>query len=409
MTRDAHRSMNTPSRVKHIRNVAVLVVFSGVAALVIAEILLRLIPVPGVSFQTYYYDELIGFGFMPGSTQTYRNDKGDFVQRKINSWGFLDVEHHPQKPPGTYRIGFFGDSYTEARQVPIGDTFFRLIEDELNMRIHEEPDAYRGARDIERIETLAFGISGRGPVHSYLEWSRWADRADLDLVVYVFCENDPKDQLPGIKESNVMPFVTAVGDSFAIDFSFRKANEYQTSFKHRLLQRAKSKSLVINTIVTRLRLLMRHGVKVTVTEEDLEGAHSSKSGVPGMAPSTWPSDSLITYAWDMVERVCDKWRREVNAKNSRFCIAYVPREDQLGTPPDQQDSWILRVKEYCSRADIPFLDPSPQFVVRERKGEQTFHDHFSAAGHRAFADAFVQFFQSNYVSTQARRRDSSGS
>jgi hypothetical protein len=79
-----------------------------------------------------------------------------------------------------YRIGFFGDSYTEARQVPLDSTFSRIVERELGR---------------DSIETLAFGIMGIGTVHEYLLSTRETARFDVDMVVYVFFENDPADNL----------------------------------------------------------------------------------------------------------------------------------------------------------------------------------------------------------------------
>ena len=54
-------------------------------------------------------------------------NKVRFVVREPNAEGFMDVEHDPAKAPGTLRIGFFGDSYVEAIQVPLEAVFFRRL------------------------------------------------------------------------------------------------------------------------------------------------------------------------------------------------------------------------------------------------------------------------------------------
>ena len=98
---------------------AAMLVVSGVIALILAEIALRLFPIPGIIFHNYYYDPVTGGKYYPNSTVTFRGDDGILIRRSVNSWGFVDVEHSVAKAPGTLRIGFFGDSYVEALQVPL--------------------------------------------------------------------------------------------------------------------------------------------------------------------------------------------------------------------------------------------------------------------------------------------------
>ena len=158
------------------------------------ETVLRFVPIPGVDFAAIRYDEVVGAGYYPNSVVTYRSDRNDYVERVVNRWGYLDVDHEPEKEGGVFRIGFFGDSYTEAMQVPIDSTFFRRIE------------ALTADRSVE---CLAFGFSGRGTVHSYLVAMQEMVRFDLDMLVYVFCENDVGDQ---VEERNIdFPVALGVG------------------------------------------------------------------------------------------------------------------------------------------------------------------------------------------------------
>ncbi|MCH7549441.1 MAG: SGNH/GDSL hydrolase family protein, partial [Candidatus Krumholzibacteriota bacterium] len=238
-------------------------------AFVAGEIFLRVLPIPGIELQPFYYDETTGGKLYPGSSLTYRSARGERVVRRINSWGFLDVEHEVEKPPGTIRIGFFGDSYTESRQVHIDDTFFRRAERSL-----DSPSA--------PVEVIAFGVAGRSATQAWFECLNWMRRADLDYVVYVFCENDPGDHLRGISQADAAPFASLDNDSLVIDVSFREANRHKTSPLHRAAQYLKARSLLVSTIVSRLRLLRRHGIQVT--------ADGATAGAVVMGPSSWPSD-----------------------------------------------------------------------------------------------------------------------
>src|SRR5262249_30213795 len=55
-------------------------------------------------------------------------NKAGFQRRDPNHDGFLDIDHPETKPSGTERVGFFGDSYVEAAQVPVTDVFYRRLE-----------------------------------------------------------------------------------------------------------------------------------------------------------------------------------------------------------------------------------------------------------------------------------------
>ena len=101
------------------------------ASFVLCEILLRALPIPGLTYFVGKYDDTVGMTFYPHAKMTYLAPNGNNVERDINSSGFPDVEHRQEKAEGVYRIGFFGDSYTEARQVPVDSTFFRVVESDL--------------------------------------------------------------------------------------------------------------------------------------------------------------------------------------------------------------------------------------------------------------------------------------
>ncbi len=349
-----------------------------VAGFVIGEVLLRVLPIPGVAANTFYYDELTGGLFYPGSTFTYRNDRGDVVKRRANSWGFLDEEHKPIAPAGTMRIGFFGDSYTESRQVPLEQTFFRRIEKRLN----DNASAVG-----HPTETLAFGIGGRSTVQSYLECQRWLTKADLDMVVYVFCENDPGDQIREIKKADSIPYVVAVGDSFVVDTSFRERYAYKKKPLHQLWQRTRSKSLLASTIHSRLKLLRAHGIKTQVTQAD----RVNEAGVraPGTGPSTWPNRDLLVEARRLTAAVIETWRDQVVTAGRGFVIMYVPSQRELGKPEDQQDSWLPWLREFCLDRGIGLVDPSPELIARRDSGQEVYYDHFTPAGHAALSEAFI--------------------
>ena len=83
----------SPSKQKRILSNALLIVFSVFFALVVCEIALRIMPIPGINLNVIVYDDLVGTGYYPGATVNYRNDRGDVAKRTINQWGYFDKEY----------------------------------------------------------------------------------------------------------------------------------------------------------------------------------------------------------------------------------------------------------------------------------------------------------------------------
>ena len=76
--------------------------------------------------------------FIPGMGSTYiphayyRHTKEGFSEGYFNAHGFRDYERSYTKPKGTFRILVLGDSYVEALQVALENSFPALLEKKLN-------------------------------------------------------------------------------------------------------------------------------------------------------------------------------------------------------------------------------------------------------------------------------------
>src|SRR5688572_10440240 len=90
-----------------------------------------------------------GWALRPGSSGWIRaeNKAGVFVT--INSDGLRDREHSLAKPPQTLRIAVLGNSYTEAMQVPLEQTYWAVMEQEL---------ARASLPGVRNVEVINFGV-----------------------------------------------------------------------------------------------------------------------------------------------------------------------------------------------------------------------------------------------------------
>lgn len=359
---------------------AALIVTALVIAGSVGEMVLRVAHIPGITYHTFQFDDVTGQRFYPNTTLIYRSARGEEIRRKVNRWGYLDRNHDDKKAPGVERIGFFGDSFTEARQVPLDSTFFSRVERALNAAI-----------PTVRCECIAIGMMGYGTLQSYLECRRWMDRLDLDRVVYVFCENDPANLVPSLNMSDAAPYPVMVGDSLTIDRSFAQRYAAKGRWPHRTWQYLKSHSLLFSTLETRWHLLRSRGVHLRVRSQERLMAASTgtkKALSYNSTPSELP-DSLRTMCMRLTEHVLMAWKQEVMSSGRRFSVLYIPRPSEVAKPEAERDSWEAWLVSFCTANEIDIIDPSESFMRAASTGEELFYDHLTSRGHAVLADAWM--------------------
>lgn len=355
--------------------------FAGLAFAGLAlELALRFVPglLPAGNYGAGVLSEDLGMGVHGGPV---RYNKVRRVTRLPNEEGFLDVDHEVGKPPGTLRIGFFGDSYVEAAQVELEQTFFRVL-----------PSVADGAA----IETFGFGISGWGTLHGFLAHQRYGPRYDLDYVVYVFVENDPGDNMFEIKKgagaSSLKPL--AVLSDSAPGFELRWLDDPGTppSPTRALLKAIQRHSLLAQVVQTRLSLLRMEGLRARADARDVE--MSGKAGaVPAATdlPDTWPP-AYRERAEALAERILVAWQRDVRARGAELVVLYVPRgRGQLLGEVPLASTWRPWLGDVTRRLGIPLIDPSPRLAQREQQGVATYDDHFTPEGHAVIAETLASW------------------
>ena len=116
----------------------------------------------------------------PGAEARWTNHAEFWAAQRVNRWGFLDREPPtPEQAAQTCHIAFIGDSFVEAREVPVADKF--------HVRLEE-----LAARALPRlnITTSAYGRGGTGQISQLPFYAEYARRLRPKLVVLVFVRND---------------------------------------------------------------------------------------------------------------------------------------------------------------------------------------------------------------------------
>ena len=182
------------------------------AGLILAEVGLRIL---GITYPVFdAYDAARGVALKPGKQGWDDGEGGAYV--KINSLGYRDVEHTREKPPGVFRIAVLGDSFTEARQVSIGDTFCKQLEKRLSGR----PEFGN-----LKVEVLNFGIGGYGTDQELLTLRLHVLDFSPDLVMLAFCPGNDvagnSRQLNSQVKNSFKPFYQLRDGKLIVDNSFR--------------------------------------------------------------------------------------------------------------------------------------------------------------------------------------------
>lgn len=121
----------------------------------------------------------------PDFEQTLETRDGTVTYR-INSQGIRSPREISTSPDDLH-VFVLGDSYTFGWQIDESSTFASLLERRL-----------RSTHD--RVEVANLGVPGFGTLHSYERLVEYSARlAPPDVVIYVFCPNDPVDNISGKK------------------------------------------------------------------------------------------------------------------------------------------------------------------------------------------------------------------
>jgi hypothetical protein len=290
-------------------------------------------------------------------------NRGGWTRRVPNREGFLDVDHERAKPPGVRRIGFFGDSYVEALQVPLEETFVRRLPTEIAGR---------------RTEALAFGISGWGTLHSLVTYRVMGPRYGLDDVVYLFVKNDPGDHHQKIKPSVLSAVLTADGTDFVI----RKRAPQPDTPDQRITRWLYRELEVARVVRGAWRRALAKVAASVPTSRATASARVPDSNDP---PSEWPSP-LLEETQRLTRHILRGFDEKVRRDGRRFWVLYVPRgHEELDGRLTPENSWFPWLSQTCAELGIRLLDPRELLRAHRAAGATIDDDHWTPVGHALIA------------------------
>jgi hypothetical protein len=158
---------------------------STATSLLVAELVLRLLPVSEGTLNTPVNQEHPVLSFEPDDDVLYSRDWNfSYVNHvRVNKQGFVN-KHDYDADPATPVLAVIGDSYVEALMVPPEETLFGRLESDARSQYGGDFRVY------------SFGASG-APLSQYLVYARHAqDNYNVQAMVFVIIANDFDESLP---------------------------------------------------------------------------------------------------------------------------------------------------------------------------------------------------------------------
>jgi hypothetical protein len=375
-----------------------------VLALLAGELLLR------AGGQSYYWaiakrpDPVLGWRPPPHSAAWQRFEGAALVE--TNALGFRDRDHAESKPAGTLRVAVLGDSFTEAVQVPLAQTWWRLLGDRLRT------DCNPGGE----IEVLNFAVSGYSTAQALLAWRTYARRYSPDLAILAFfIGNDLTENLPALDAEPLRPYllpgagagagagVLALDDAFLQSDAYLAATSPGGRARQWLLERSRIAQLWVQARdAGRLRRLAAAG--------RADAGSALEPQEPGVNNGIYrpPADADWALAWAATEAMLGAFAEEARAAGAEPVLMLIGTGAQVhpdaGTAArfaaalgvDDLGYPVRRLLGVAARAGLPVVNLPALLAEQAERDGALLHGlpgaragfgHWNAAGHRAAAEA----------------------
>ncbi|MBM3300367.1 MAG: hypothetical protein FJY85_10470, partial [Deltaproteobacteria bacterium] len=302
---------------------------------------------PGGRFAYYGYD--------PNLRTAYLN------LFRWNAEGYYDHDYPPGNEGDTFRIVIIGDSFVEAVQVPLFQSFHKLLENSLN------ETGLLGR--TKRVQVIGLGNSGTGQVENCSVLRRQAVQYAPDVVMICLSSNDFCDDDPELKKELVLasgtitPFIRGLAGHgyFAMAFAVRRVQDLQRK-------------------------------RITISPDLLQ----------------WCRETIprVEVAWARTLQHVLASRDFCKDRGIEFFLVYLGSDievkymlDPKGTVtkiesmggPHARMTWDLgrslrRVRSFCHEHEIPLVSLlEPLSMAQENTGHQVFDDHYTMFGHQVAA------------------------
>jgi lysophospholipase L1-like esterase len=388
----------TPAFILWLKRGGEFVVFSLVAILLV-EGIFRLC---GIGQQEYLQpDPVLGCRHIPNQLVTWRLE--GYSHDRLSSAGLRDVEHSIAKPVSMTRVALLGDSSTEGLQVPLSQTYARVLEKQLNGGGARQPAQLQDA-PRSNYEVINFACSGYSTGQEYLQFKKDVEQYKPDVTVVLY---NCGDALENIRDPNKVdvesrPYFYLGNDGqLKEDDLLLKKISLQSSGAGgnsvaEFLQRnsricgvLKQADLMLSINEKLYRKLRSAFCRMYAATTGAAGASLCYKAQYAKPDSTKVSEQLLLALSSECKRV-----------NSKFILALFPNTNNNTQYAGEQK----KLHAFAAQNKIAMVDLTNAFLFAPAGSSELFLQyHFSARGHKLVAEQLGRLVQSNRIKVTTGR------
>ena len=320
-------------------------VVSTLAGLALCELIVRIVR-PDLGDLVHYVFEKDAYRIFanPRNSRSWKHC-ADTNRKELVLYNSLGLRQHREfdqtKDKGTVRVGVFGDSFTSNLSMSAAYSF-------------TEPLDYLLNQAGQNTEVLNFGTSGYGTDQSFLQYQSQAPDLDLDVVVYVFCQNDLANILANrlftLDDDGELRYMPKRKSSLIVKFA---RNFYLTYLVMEALQQ--DTQMVVGAAFQRYNDADHTKANKILDELRENGYRHFRNSPNG-------EQALLLFS-----KIMQKWTEETQARGQDFLVVLLPRNFSmrklvLEVVDDQQ----LAVLDLYPRALKDTPDLKRLFFVKNR-------------------------------------------
>ena len=349
------------------------------------EICVRLLKVHYNLNPFWNYHPVIGWSQIPNKEYDYQL-QGRKIHVAFNSRGFRDTDHSLQKPLGTKRIVVVGDSFCEALQVNLEETFFRLLESKLNQ-------AGKG-----EWESINLGVGDFGTTQEWVALTRLGLEYSPDVVI---CEIFPLNDICN-NTIELCDLCKSKNDRYRPYFVLSDGELHLTSAQpvRNFLRR-----YLVSYGVVEHKILKSMKPRLDEEFPKYYTVRTQEMGLAPLGPSlyTYVSDEqqneIVAKGWQVTEMIVEKMASWCRERNIQFIPMVVPFEGCVGSknwkdfsgllqyPKMIQDYPEKRLGRLFDRLSVPGVLLKEPFEQNLSSVSLYTEGHLSSEGHRIAAEA----------------------
>ena len=313
----------------------------------------------------------------PHTKQTSCLAIGRIFKDQISSSGLRDVEHSITKAKGVTRIALLGDSTTEGLQVPLNDTFARVLANILNNN------------GKQKFETINFACSSFSTAQEVIQFENDVVAYQPDLVVLLYNNGDDKENIRDVRSSNVEPrpyFYLDNNDNLKLDTSVLQA-QYGNSINNPLLAFLRKNSCIYG-VMSQMNLtlsidepLYRKIIRLIKKFDAL--AHGKKFGKDAYAVYPQPN------AWLVTDKLVSRLNEDCKRHGCQLVVMTFP--NTLSDVDLKRESAQLLSKSKSN--GFGFIDLTDVFNNTANINSLFLQYHFSTHGHELIAHVLANYLQ----------------